>query len=58
MADGRSYGLWDIGWCLLYYFLVTTLDGAITLVEMNVIRMGITEDLDLDVSGSGYVFLD
>ena len=34
------------------YLLVTTLNGAVSLKEVNSVTFGIGEDLDLDVSRS------
>ena len=48
----------DIGWCFFNDFLVSALDGAVTLVEMNVVAKLIAEDLDLDVPWLGDVLLD
>lgn len=47
----------NVRWSLLHDFLVSSLNWTISLEQMNVIFVFVSEYLHFDVSGSSYVFL-
>ena len=52
-----SDGLADVRGGLLHDFLVSTLDRAISLIQMDIVPMSVAEDLHLNVSRSGDILL-
>lgn len=48
-TDRLSDLISDIRWCLLHDFLMSSLDGTVPLIEVNVIFMFISENLNLDM---------
>src|SRR5207244_741167 len=46
-----QFGGHEDGWCLFDQFLVSTLNGAFTLTQVDSITIFISHDLKLDVAG-------
>ena len=55
LADRLPDLIADVGWSLLHYLLVSTLNRTVSLVQMHVVAVDISEHLHLDVSRSCYV---
>jgi hypothetical protein len=58
VADHASDVIGHVGWGFFDYLLVSALDGAISLVEVDVVAVLVAENLNLDVSRLCDVFLD
>ena len=58
LADLLSQGVRDTGRSLLNNFLMATLHSAVSLIQVNVVAVLITEHLNLDVAGSLNIFLN
>ena len=50
--------IWNIWWSFLNYFLMSSLNGAIPFIEMYIVSMSISKDLNLNMSWSSDVLLN
>lgn len=58
LTNLRSDWLWNVWWCFLDNFLMSSLDRAISFVQMNIIFHHITENLNFNVTWLCYVFFN
>lgn len=56
-ANGLPDHVWDVWWSLFDYFLMSTLDWAVSLEQVNIIFVFVTENLHLDMPWSRNVLL-